>query len=98
MAKEMRAHHSYPIVYIGSAAGLASTLSAGYVLWLLRSGQLITTLIVQLPAWQTMDPLTIFDQFEAENAEDGKNESLEDIIERNRDNATNVSNNQEAFV
>jgi hypothetical protein len=44
---------------VGSAAVFTSTVSYGYVIWLLRGGLLLSSLLSSLPAWASLDPLPI---------------------------------------
>jgi hypothetical protein len=69
----------------GSAAGATSVLTVGYVLWTIRSGWLVTSLLTQLPAWQLIDPLVVLDQLDDEPTRGGRDDddSLESLLERN---------------
>jgi hypothetical protein len=42
-----------------AATVTVSAFSSGFVIWLLRGGLLLTSLLSTLPAWQTLDPLPI---------------------------------------
>ena len=44
---------------IGSAVGVTTGLTVGYVFWTVRAGYLLTGLIAQAPAWRFVDPLPI---------------------------------------
>jgi hypothetical protein len=44
---------------VASAALFTSTVSYGYVMWLLRGGLLLSSLLSSLPAWASLDPLPI---------------------------------------
>ncbi len=44
---------------IASTIAVSSGLSIGYVVWLIRSGLLLSTLLSSLPAWQLVDPLPV---------------------------------------
>ena len=50
---------------VGSTALVTTTLSVGYVIWLLRGGTLVASLVSSIPAWCAFDPLPIVDSFEA---------------------------------
>ncbi|MGV6818578.1 MAG: DUF4347 domain-containing protein [Thiotrichales bacterium] len=65
---------------LGSTAVASAGLSAGYVLWLLRSGLLISSVMASLPAWTFADPLPVLTSRASEDEDD--DESLEDIIEK----------------
>jgi len=49
---------------VGSAALGVTGLTVGYVVWLIRGGTLLATMISSLPAWMTFDPLPVLDSFE----------------------------------
>ena len=65
---------------VGSAVGLTTGLTVGYVLWTVRAGYLLTGLIAQVPAWRFVDPLPILNSLDgARGAGDG--ESLASIVQ-----------------
>jgi Flp pilus assembly protein TadB len=52
-----REEQAHLIGRIAAFSGLA--LSAGFVAWLLRSGSLLASFLVSLPAWRHFDPLPV---------------------------------------
>jgi VCBS repeat-containing protein len=60
---------------VGTTAVTTSCLTAGYVVWMLRSGFVITSVVSQIPAWTIIDPLSLL-----EESDDG--ESLATMIEK----------------
>ncbi len=42
-----------------SAIALSSGLSIGYVIWLIRGGVLVSSMLSAIPAWQMIDPLPV---------------------------------------
>jgi hypothetical protein len=54
-------------------------LSAGYVVWMLKGGSLLASLLSSLPAWQLADPLAIL--VGKKEDEDDDDDSLKTIIE-----------------
>jgi cytochrome c-type biogenesis protein CcmE len=65
---------------IGSAVGLTTGLTVGYVLWTVRAGYLLTGLIAQMPAWKFVDPLFVLNSLDGDIvSSDG--ESLESILQ-----------------
>ena len=44
---------------VGTALAVSSSLTVGYVIWMLRGGMLLTSLIAQMPAWRILDPLVV---------------------------------------
>jgi hypothetical protein len=67
-------------VKVGSAIAATSGLSVGYVIWLIRSGALLSSFLSSMPAWQLIDPLPVLAY--RRNNDDDDDESLESIIER----------------
>jgi hypothetical protein len=57
-------------VAVGSAAVVTTSLSVGYVIWILRGGSLLTTFMSAMPAWQTFDPLPVLQSFHKTVEED----------------------------
>ncbi len=57
-------------------------LSVGYVIWIARSGVLLSTALSSLPAWRFIDPLPVLSQGKAGLGLDFEedDESLESII------------------
>lgn len=67
---------------VGGTAAVSTGLSVGYVIWTLRSGILMTSLLSSLPAWRFIDPLPILSgRVEVEEEED--EESLESLVADN---------------
>jgi hypothetical protein len=63
---------------LGSAIATSVGLSAGYVVWMLKGGSLLASVLSSLPAWQLADPLAIL--VGKKDDEDDDDESLETII------------------
>jgi hypothetical protein len=63
---------------LGSAMATTVGLSAGYVVWMLKGGSLLASVLSSLPAWQLADPLAIL---VGKKDDDDDDESLETIIE-----------------
>ena len=74
-------------VVIGTAVTTTTGLTVGYVLWTIRGGLLVSSLLAQMPVWRLVDPLVVLSYGEESDKEqDGEEaeESLESIIERTR--------------
>jgi hypothetical protein len=65
---------------VGSAVAIGTGLSVGYVIWLLRGGLLVTSLLSSLPAWRYVDPLPVLGRLQGDEEED--DESLESMVDR----------------
>jgi hypothetical protein len=44
---------------VASSVAVGGSLSVGYVVWLLRGGLLLSSLLSSLPAWQSIDPMPV---------------------------------------
>ncbi len=67
-------------IVIGSTAVVSTSLSVGYVIWIIRGGSLLSAFMSAMPAWQNFDPLPILQSFEKAAQED--DESLLGIVTR----------------
>jgi hypothetical protein len=63
---------------VGSAIATSVGLSAGYVVWMLKGGSLMASVLSSLPAWQLADPLAILVGTKGNGDED--DDTLETII------------------
>jgi hypothetical protein len=71
----------------GTIAATAATslgLSVGYVIWVLRGGVLLSTLVSSLPAWRLVDPLPVLGRMEGEDDADA-DDSLESLVDGDDD-------------
>ena len=73
----------------GSASFVSLGMSVVYILWTLRAGYVLASLLSSMPAWQFIDPLPILDDpaaLKRRNRRSGsgndEDDSLEDLIER----------------
>ncbi len=46
---------------VGTVAGLSSVLSVGYVVWAIRGGSLVASMLSALPVWRFADPLPVLE-------------------------------------
>jgi hypothetical protein len=78
-----REQRHFEATAIALAAAGSLGLSVGYVIWLLRGGVLLSSLLASLPAWRFVDPLPILGRLDHdEEVEDGDDDSLESIVAR----------------
>jgi hypothetical protein len=63
---------------------LGGGLSVGYVLWLLRGGLLLSTLVSTLPAWAVIDPLPVLSRRDRRDEDDQGDDALERLFARAR--------------
>jgi hypothetical protein len=66
---------------VGSTLAMTTGLSVGYVVWLLRGGMLLSSILSSLPAWRLVDPLPVLASLEKGAKKDqADDESLESVI------------------
>ena len=64
MARQLDSELSVVTLASDVIGGVLTTASTGYVLWLLRAGPLVASVLSSLPAWRTFDPLPVLDFWE----------------------------------
>ena len=65
---------------ISGAVSVSTGLSIGYVIWLVRGGLLIGSVLSTLPAWRNIDPLPVLSTLDGDQDGDD-DDSLEDLVE-----------------
>ncbi len=68
-------------VAVGSVGAVASGFTVGYVIWVLRSGLLLSSVLSLMPAWTLFDPLAVAWTEGDEDDVPESDESLEELIE-----------------
>ena len=56
---QMTTGTNLPEMILGSSAALASSVTVGYLIWLIKGGQVLAAVMANLPAWRLIDPLPI---------------------------------------
>ena len=79
--KEVAGDIAFNKTVLGSAIAMSTGLSVGYVVWLVRGGMLLSTLLSSIPAWQILDPLPILAGKKEDDHSDG-DETLESILDQ----------------
>lgn len=69
---------------LGTSVTVASSLSVGYIFWILRSGTLLASILTSLPAWKYIDPLPVLDSLTGDDDESDQ-ETLESMVNENSD-------------
>jgi len=67
-------------VVIGTTTGLSTGISVGYLLWLIRGGTLMGSVLSTLPAWRFVDPLPVLSSI-ADDL-DSDEESLASMVDK----------------
>ncbi|MDC0265600.1 cadherin repeat domain-containing protein, partial [Mariniblastus sp.] len=65
---------------LGTTTIASASLTAGYVIWLLRSGVLFSSMVTSLPAWRTFDPLPVLGYLNEVDNEQLEDDSLETLV------------------
>ena len=95
--KEASDDVTYYKTVIGSAIAVSTGLSVGYVVWLIRGGMLLSSVLFSMPAWQIADPLPLLAHSnDEEDEEDG--ETLETIIKSGSATAKEMANKDKKGV
>lgn len=79
----LQQHETSDQMLIGSSIMATTSLSVGYVIWLIRGSVLLSSLLSSLPAWRIIDPLPVLAGALHENDED--DESLQSMLEGEQD-------------
>ena len=76
---------------IGSSVGITSGLSVGYLIWLIRGGTLMGSMLSSLPAWRFVDPLPVLGSLADEMDEtDADDKSLASLVGADQDQETDA--------
>ena len=67
---------------------VSTGVSIGYIVWLIRSGAIIGSVLSALPAWRAIDPLPVLGTFEG--GDDDNSESLQQMVDKENDNQPEV--------
>jgi hypothetical protein len=91
MVEELSQDTNFAQVIAGSAVGISGAFTVGYVLWTIRGGWLLTSLLAQMPAWRMVDPLVVLTYLDEESAKssDSVDEEDDDSLESLLDKQTN---------
>lgn len=76
--KEANAPQTFSSFTAGTVGTATSGLVLGYVIWAIRSGILLSSIVATMPAWNFLDPFVVL---ENGNPDEEDGESLEDIVE-----------------
>jgi parallel beta-helix repeat protein len=66
---------------VASTTAVSAGLSIGYVIWLVRGGALLSSLLASIPAWRVMDPLPILGNM-GDSGDESDDESLDAMIDK----------------
>lgn len=77
--REQYQRHDLSTTTVATAASVTGVLTVGYVLWLVRGGLVMASLVSSVPMWQSFDPLPILQYAEDDSASGETLESLVDV-------------------
>ena len=81
LKRQTRLNGQFSSLVLGTSATVSSTLTVGYVLWILRGGTLVGGLVSLVPAWARFDPLPILESAAAiADRDEEDEESLNSLI------------------
>ncbi|MEZ5657477.1 MAG: cadherin-like domain-containing protein [Burkholderiaceae bacterium] len=64
-----------------SSVAVSTGVSIGYVIWLLRGGALLSSIIASMPAWRSIDPLPVLQSLDSSHSASKDEESIESMLE-----------------
>lgn len=76
----------------GTAVATSAGISVGYIMWMLRGGYVLASVMSTMPMWQSIDPLPVLAALDAADADD--DESLQSMI----DSASEKSDGSESMA
>ncbi len=87
MDREIQAAGAETQLVVGSVLAASSSLTVGYIIWMLRGGMLLSSMIAQMPAWRRMDPLVVLSRLDNEKKEPDAepDESLQSILAKSKE-------------
>jgi hypothetical protein len=83
MRKDVDAQIPTQSALVVSSVAVTGSLSVGYVLWLLRGGLLLSSLLSSLPAWSVIDPMPVLARSGHDDEDEG-DDPLEKLFGRAR--------------
>ena len=78
----LREQGTFEASTVAASAAASIGLSVGYVVWLLRGGVLLSTVLYSLPAWRSLDPLPVLERVDGDEDGDDGDDSLESMVAR----------------
>jgi len=92
LAEDGTADESFESFAVGATAVSVTGLSVGYVLWLIRGGTLLASLLSSLPAWASFDPLPVLDNFDEseDRRRDDDDISFQSLVEDENENSNST--------
>lgn len=58
---EVESYEHRAFVTVGSVTGISSVISVGYIVWAIRGGSLLASMLSAVPLWSLLDPLPVLE-------------------------------------
>jgi VCBS repeat-containing protein len=81
--EELQFEAPVPEWAIGSAVVTTTSLSVGYIVWMVRGGYILASVLSTMPVWQNIDPLPVLDALDSVDDDGESLESMIDAVEEN---------------
>ena len=78
-------------VVAGTVGSATSSIIVGYVIWAVRSGLLMSSVVASMPAWRFLDPIVVLSGGDDEEDQ----ESLEDIVKAQQERVNDAAQKTE---
>jgi hypothetical protein len=78
---ELQFETQVPEWAVGSAVVTTTSLSVGYIVWMVRGGYVLASVLSTMPVWQNIDPLPVLDALDGVDDDDESLESMIDAVE-----------------
>ena len=98
MDRKLLSQLSTQELVIGTALTVSTGFTVGYVIWMLRGGMLLTSLLAQMPAWRLIDPLVVLSRGGRFRMTTRKQETLETIVDSLEDRPVEPAANEEILA
>ena len=81
---------------LAATMAVSTGISIGYVIWLIRGGVLLSSLLASVPAWTAIDPLPVLSSFATGRSDDVEDDSLQEILRKAKADSVGASTAQAA--
>ena len=68
--------------FAASSAAVSASVSIGYVIWLIRGGVLLSSVLASVPAWSAIDPLPVLSRVSGRKGGDDEDDSLQAMLSK----------------
>ena len=68
--------------FAASSVAVSASVSIGYVIWLIRGGVLLSSVLASVPAWSAIDPLPVLSRVGGRKGGDDEDDSLQAMLSK----------------